>query len=125
MSRELSDFIENYDPYRDCIWSLHDGQNVEGSISIQGTANPPDTARLRWFIVSDRLRGQGAGAVLMETAIDFCRDCGLSSVYLWTFSGLTSARHLYEKFGFVLEKEVPGDQWGRGLTEQRFRAILG
>jgi len=65
---------------------------------------------VRWFIVSDKLRGKGAGNFLMQQAMDFCEQNKYSSVYLWTFQGLGSARHLYEKFGFTLTQEKTGKQ---------------
>ena len=81
-------------------------------------------AHLRWFIVSDALRGKGAGSQLLRTALDFCRDCGYGRVYLSTFEGLHAARHLYEKHGFRLVQERRGAQWGREVIEQRFELEL-
>ena len=77
-------------------------------------------AHLRWFIVSEALRGKGAGNRLIETAVDFCRRKRYSRVYLWTFEGLDAARHLYERAGFVLVEQHRGKQWGSEVTEQRF-----
>ena len=42
------------------------------------------------------------------------------SVQLWTFQGLDAARRLYESYGFQLEEEWPGAQWGKEVVEQRF-----
>jgi GNAT superfamily N-acetyltransferase len=77
-------------------------------------------AHLRWFIVSDALRGRGVGTMLMDAAMEFCRDKGYSQTYLWTFAGLSAARRLYEKAGFVLVEERSGAQWGVEVKEQRF-----
>lgn len=44
-------------------------------------------------------------------------------VQLWTFSGLSAARKLYENFGFKLTNEWQGDQWGRTMLEQQFTRI--
>lgn len=41
-------------------------------------------------------------------------------VYLWTFQGLNTARHLYEKCGFKLVEEHEGTQWGKTVIEQKF-----
>ena len=57
--------------------------------------------------------------------MDFCEQNKYSSVYLWTFQGLGSARHLYEKFGFTLTQEKTGKQQGAEVTEQRFDAGKG
>jgi hypothetical protein len=56
----------------------------------------------------------------MEKALSFCHACHFAQVYLWTFSGLEAARHLYEKAGFVLAEEKQGTRWGTVVKEQRF-----
>jgi ribosomal protein S18 acetylase RimI-like enzyme len=93
---------------------------IEGSITIDGSSDPGSHAHLRWFIVSERLQGQGAGKRLLQQAMDFCRSRQYEHVYLDTFKGLDSAHHLYEKYGFILTREEQGEQWGSMVTEQRF-----
>jgi len=75
-------------------------------------------------IVSDRLQGKGFGSELMKLAVDFCKRNGYRCIYLWTFEGLSSARHLYEKNGFKLMEEHFGTQWGKEVKEQRFELRL-
>ena len=60
----------------------------------------------------------------MRQAMMFCEQNGYDSVYLWTFQGLGSAKHLYEKYGFSLTEEKTGEQWGSIVTEQRFDAEI-
>jgi len=121
---ELSEFLRRYDSERDGIWlALLDGR-VEGSIVIDGEEADTEGAHLRWFIVSDALRGQGAGNKLIAAATDFCRARKYRKTYLWTFEGLNSARHLYEKQGFRLTQQLPGKQWGSEVNEQRFEFDL-
>lgn len=120
VASELSTFLMNYDPSKDRIWSLVVDGRIEASLTIDGTSEKQNWAHLRWFISSDRLRGKGGGNYLMEKAVSFCRETGYDRVYLWTFKGLAPARHLYEKFGFRLVEESPGEQWGTTVTEQRF-----
>lgn len=124
VATELSEFICAYDEEKDRIFSLLTEGNIEGAISIDGSSENTNVAHLRWFVVSDKLKGKGAGNYLMQQAMEFCKYCGYESVYLWTFQGLGSARHLYEKYGFVLTKETKGNQWGSVVTEQRFDATL-
>ena len=64
-------------------------------------------AHLRWFIISDILRGKGVGRKLINRAIDFCKSKGYKKTYLWTFDGLNAARHLYENAGFKLISACP------------------
>lgn len=120
VASEMSDFIRRYDPSKDRIWSLVCDGSIEGSITIDGSSEADGCAHLRWFIVSDGLRGTGAGKHLMRQAVAFCREAGCSSIYLWTFHGLAAARHLYETYGFRLTEERGGSQWGTPVREQRF-----
>lgn len=120
----LSDFINHCHPSKDRIWSLTQDGTIEGSITINGSSEQENIAHLRWFIVSDTLRGKGAGNFLMDQAMSFSRDAGFERIYLWTFQGLEPARHLYEKFGFELKASHPGAKWGTTVTEQRFESNL-
>jgi GNAT superfamily N-acetyltransferase len=121
---ELSEFVTNYNNSRDRIWSLVFDGLIEGSITIDGSSEKENIAHLRWFIISEKLRGTGAGNFLMEQALSFCRDAEFDSIYLWTFQGLSSARHIYEKFGFKITEERYGNHWGTSVTEQRFDLVL-
>jgi GNAT superfamily N-acetyltransferase len=124
VATELSDFLERYDGSRDGFWTaLVDGR-IEGSITIDGIHAEGEGAHLRWFIVSDVLRGRGIGNQLIDIGIDFCRRAGYKKIYLWTFEGLNAARHLYEKSGFKLVREQIGTQWGTEVNEQRFECCL-
>ena len=62
---------------------------------------------------------------MIEAAIDFCQQKRFPRVYLTTFAGLTSARHLYEKFGFHLCGEEDGSflTGNASLVEQVFELI--
>ena len=121
---ELSEFLKRYDEARDGFWTVSVDGRIEGAIAIDGTHSQDEGAHLRWFIMSDALRGKGAGTRLIERAISFCRRKGYNKVYLWTFEGLDAARHLYGKAGFSLAEEHRGKQWGTEVNEQRFECAL-
>ena len=124
VATELVEFLGRFDPRRDGFWTASLAGRIEGSIAIDAQRSDADGAHLRWFILSDALRGQGVGTRLIESAIECCRDRGYGNIYLWTFEGLTAARHLYEKAGFSLAEEFRGSQWGSEVTEQRFELRL-
>ncbi len=124
VATELSEFIRRYDEQRDGFWTAWTGGRVEGSVAIDGIHGEDEGAHLRWFIVSDVLRGKGAGNRLMGAAVNFCQRKGYKRVYLWTFGGLDAARHLYEKTGFALVEQRRGIQWGTEVNEQRFELQL-
>ena len=107
------------------IWTAQHKGRVLGSIAIDGEDLGNNSAHLRWFIVDDGLQGTGVGKRLLETAINFCDASGFEKVTLWTFKGLDAARALYERYGFVLQEECDGNQWGYRVTEQRFERVAG
>ena len=120
VATELAAFLKRYDKRRDCLWTVDCKGRVEGSLVIDGHDADRSGAHLRWFILSDTLRGSGLGRTLIQRAVDFCRQCGSPTIFLWTFKGLEAARHLYESAGFRLVEQREGDQWGTAVTEQRF-----
>lgn len=124
VAAELSEFLKRYDESRDAIWNVLVDGRVEGSITIDGLHGESLGAHLRWFIMSDTLRGKGVGNQLIEESIRFSQIKGYEKIYLWTFEGLVAARHLYEKAGFTLVEEHKGTQWGTEVHEQRFECPL-
>jgi len=101
-------------------WSVVENGEVIGSITIDGEDLGDGIAHLRWFILSERLRGKGLGKVLLAKALEHCDRNGFDEIHLWTLKGLEAARALYEKNGFMLADEYVGDQWGKAVTEQMF-----
>ncbi|MEA3230531.1 MAG: GNAT family N-acetyltransferase [Thermodesulfobacteriota bacterium] len=120
----LSEFINRYDETRDGFWTANEKGRVEGTITIDGVQAESRGAHLRWFIISDRLRGQGIGQRLMNLAVDFCREKEYPAVYLWTFEGLHAARYLYDKAGFRVVEQRLGKEWGIEVNEQRLTLTL-
>lgn len=124
VASELASFLDHLDKTRDGLWTASRDGVVEGSVAIDGSKADTEGAHLRWFIMSSSLRGEGIGNILMGKALDFCRACRYTHVYLWTFEGLHAARHLYEKFGFGLAEQIQGSQWGTTVLEQKFTLSL-
>jgi len=124
VAAELSEFLRRFDPARDGFWTVVRDGRVEGSIAIDAAKVETEGAHLRWFIVSDALRGSGLGKRLMQEAAGFCRRQGYRRVFLWTFQGLEAARHLYEGAGFRLVEQFEGEQWGKRVLEQRYELSL-
>ncbi len=120
VATELASFLREYDPTRDGLWLATADGRIEGCVAIDGSRASSDGAHLRWFIVSDSLRGNGVGGLLLRNAMDFCRQRDYPRVCLYTFAGLDAARQLYEREGFELVKEHRGAQWGTEVLEQRF-----
>ena len=124
VATEFSAFVQRYDRRGDGLWAAVLGGRVEGAVIIDGRHADTDGAHLRWFIVSEALRGRGVGRRLIRRAIGFCDRQGYAKTYLWTFEGLDAARHLYEEAGFRLLRQQAGTQWGSEVNEQYFERSL-
>jgi len=72
VATDLSDFLKRYDPLRDGFWTASSRGRVEGHITIDGVNSETKGAHLRYFIVSDELRGTGIGRELITRAVAFC-----------------------------------------------------
>ena len=120
VAAELAAFLQRFDEARDGFWTAQTDDRIEGGIALDASRAAEDGAHLRWFIVSDAVRGGGIGRDLLAQAMRWCRERRYPKVFLWTFAGLDAARHLYEAEGFRLVKQQSGEQWGTRVEEQYF-----
>lgn len=125
VAAEMAGFLTRFNPEQDGAWFAKLGDEIVGGIFIDGSDAGGEGARLRWFIIDPEYQGRGLGNRLMQAAMDFCSRKGFRRVYLTTFAGLDTARHLYEKHGFKLCGEEDGaDLTGKSsLVEQVFEVL--
>jgi GNAT superfamily N-acetyltransferase len=71
---ELAAFLGRDDEQKDGFWTASEGGQIEGSITKDGAHATTEGAHLRWFVVSDGLRGKGVGKQLIDVAMGFCRS---------------------------------------------------
>jgi GNAT superfamily N-acetyltransferase len=121
---ELCEFMRTFRQETDGFWAALADNQFAGAVAIDGRQANEQGARLRWFIVEPGLQGLGIGRTLISTAVGFCRRVGHKQVFLWTFTGLDPARHLYELEEFRLAEEHDVNQWGTRIKEQRFVLAL-
>jgi hypothetical protein len=57
---------------------------------------------------------------LVAGALDFCRQCGYLSVFLWTLGHLEAALKLYRGFGFRFAEGHEHRIWGQDLVEEKY-----
>jgi DNA-binding MarR family transcriptional regulator/ribosomal protein S18 acetylase RimI-like enzyme len=119
LAKGLGDLAARLDKPMNQAWAATDGDEIIGTIFIDGEGLPDGRAHLRAFIVSSKFKGAGIGRRLLAEAMSFVDEIGFPETHLFTFAGLNSALHLYKEHGFVLTEEWPGTQWGRELMEQR------
>lgn len=120
VARELAEFCLRFEPDADGLWLACVDGTVQGALVLDARHVADEGAHLRWFIMSDALRGSGVGNRLLGTALRFSRARGYRRLFLWTFDELHAARHLYLKHGFRLETEMHGRTWGREVNEQKY-----
>jgi ribosomal protein S18 acetylase RimI-like enzyme len=75
---------------------------------IIGYVNPVIDGREGWIGgvgVVPSSRGKGVGKKLMVAAEDFCRDKGVSEVFLEVIEGNLRAQRLYEKLGYTATRK--------------------
>ncbi|WP_209008220.1 bifunctional helix-turn-helix transcriptional regulator/GNAT family N-acetyltransferase [Roseibium polysiphoniae] len=120
VSKAMAEFMTRIDHPLNNSWNVVEDRQIIASITIDGQDLGDNIAHLRWFILSERLRGKGLGKRLLAKALAHCEMQGFDEIHLWTLKGLEPARALYERNGFSLVDEYEGDQWGRSVTEQKF-----
>jgi DNA-binding MarR family transcriptional regulator/GNAT superfamily N-acetyltransferase len=120
VASELAAFVSRLERADNGLWLATMGGEIVGSVALDVTGAAEPNAHLRWFILDDTARGRGVGHQLLAEAISHCDSRGIPGIYLWTISGLDTARHLYEKAGFQLVEEIQGKQWGNEVIEQKF-----
>lgn len=120
VAREMADFVARSGAPDLGLWHAHRGDEILGSVFIDGQNLGQGNAHLRWFILDPATRGLGIGEQLMTRAMAFCDAQGFPETHLWTIKGTDAARAVYERHGFTLAEEFEGDQWGSPAIEQRF-----
>ncbi|GMQ28819.1 GNAT family N-acetyltransferase [Algoriphagus confluentis] len=115
----LVEFYGQYDPEKDGVWVVDAEGKMVGFLCLMH--RPDNQAQLRYFVLEKTFRGIGLGNQLMQSWMDFYKQKGYSSAYLYTTSGLDPAVHLYEKFGFNKESEKFSENFGVHLKEMLFR----
>ena len=118
----LANFVQSFDARTDRLWIAETDSEIVGSIGI--VRDSDSTAQLRWFLVHPDHRGRGLGRELLNRALQFSRDRGFKSVFLWTVSDLKTAAHLYQQTGFRKTEEKTHKIWGKTLTEERYDLSL-
>lgn len=117
VAKGLCEFYEQYDPQKERVWICEHNNLIVGSLLLVNRGN---AAQLRYFILAPGYRGMGLGKKLMALYMNFLRQCGYKSSYLWTTHELTAAASLYKSQGFILTEEIESDAFGKPLREHKY-----
>lgn len=116
-------YADDHDPNRETAWIAEvDGERAGCIFLVAG--DEPTIAQLRILLVTPAARGLGIGTRLVEECVKFARSAGYSTVTLWTNDVLTSARRIYQSFGFTLTQEEPHHSFGHDLVGQNWTLDL-
>jgi GNAT superfamily N-acetyltransferase len=122
LTEGVQTFVTCFDPEKDCMYILEDRGIPSGCVAV--THTDAATAQVRFFFLEPALRGRGFGTMLMDRAIDFCKKKSYERVFLWTFSTLMAARHLYRSRGFRITETQENTDWGEKILEERWDLAL-
>jgi N-acetylglutamate synthase-like GNAT family acetyltransferase len=118
----VQEFLRQFDSARDCMYIAERDNTPCGCIAITHTEDR--IAQLRFYFMERDCRGRGAGRRLMDRAIGFCRKANYKRVFLWTFSTLDAARHLYAGRGFRITDTHINNEWGEPILEEKWELEL-
>lgn len=115
-------FAENFNADTDCLYILECNGVPAGSIAIAKADD--DTAQLRFFMLEPEMRRRGYGNILIEMAMDFCREKGYKKIFLLTITAQVIAHHVYETHGFHRVWGQDKAEWGENIVEERWELEL-
>lgn len=118
ITEHVASFIDRFDAGQDLMLTAHQDDALVGSLIMDVSGDTSKGAYLRWFIVSERVRGAGLGGHMMQFAMDWCAQKNYDYCTLSTYGGLKAARSLYDRHGFKLVSETRTDPWNAGVGEQ-------
>jgi ribosomal protein S18 acetylase RimI-like enzyme len=105
---DLIDPQEYYAKNGGKIFILENPDNqVIGSIAVSKT--DLSTARICRFYIDRDYRSFGLGKMLLEQAIDYCQKQDCKRIYVDVWHKMEHAIKIYEKFGFLFEREENGE----------------
>lgn len=114
---ELYSSLNNYDTYSkllensECIVCENNDKEIIGMAFLVPNGNPNEIydekwCHLRFVSVSPESRGQNIGGILTRMCIEIALKNNEQTMALHTSEIMQSARHIYEKIGFKILKEI-------------------
>jgi GNAT superfamily N-acetyltransferase len=124
LTNEIQEFLVELDNPRNGVVCAWDETTLIGAVAIDALKAETEGARIRWFIVDDKYKGQGYGRFLFERALDYCQQRGFDRVTLCTFKEKDAAIALYKQCGFTAFKEQDVSTSQTKITELWFEKLI-
>lgn len=114
---KLSSLLSNENLYKDLLENSisfvceNETGEIIGMSFLVASGNPTEIYNeeqcyIRFVTVSEKYKGLKIGQKLTEECIDFARENGEKKIALHTSEFMDKARHIYEKIGFKIIKEI-------------------
>jgi GNAT superfamily N-acetyltransferase len=115
LSESPQAFLSSYERekfYEDDHWqdefgrgAWYVGYDEHGPISLLGVTRDDDTSAdaryLEYMWVAPEYRRRGVAITMLKDVLDQLAKAGVRTVFLWVLDGNDTARHVYERTGFV------------------------
>jgi DNA-binding MarR family transcriptional regulator/GNAT superfamily N-acetyltransferase len=124
VARIVADFVDNFDPKRECCWIAERGGEIAGSVFLVQHPEEKDTAKLRLLLVEASARGLGLGKALVDECTRFARTTGYKKITLWTHDVLAAARNIYRRAGYNLVAQEPRHSFGIDVISETWDLML-
>lgn len=114
---KLSSLLSNENLYKDLLENSlsfvceNETGEIIGMSFLVASGNPTEIYNkeqcyIRFVTVSEKYKGLKIGQILTEKCIDFAKENGEKRIALHTSEFMNKARHIYEKLGFEIIKEI-------------------
>ena len=123
VARIAADYVDRFDPARDCCRIAEADGGIVGSAFVVAT-DAPDVAKLRLVYVEPGQRGTGLGQRLVEDCMAFARSAGYRRMTLWTNDVLVAARRLYRRLDFQMTAAEPVTAFGHAMVSETWERDL-
>ncbi|NUU03476.1 GNAT family N-acetyltransferase [Herbaspirillum robiniae] len=106
------------------FWVALDGGRVVGTVSLLDIGNGQVALRKMFVAASHRGKEHGTASRLLEGAIGWAREKGVTQIYLGTTAKFLAAHRFYEKNGFrLVEKTELPQAFPVMVVDTRFYAL--
>lgn len=103
-AKRMSEYVHNYDIALDGSYVSYNSQNLSTGIGMLGIRDQRGWIT-RLGVIPQR-REKGIGQYLMESMLQYASDQGCTLVQLEVIVGNDPARHLFEKLGFEVTRDL-------------------